>query len=166
MKKIIVAANEIEVLSLNAYTYDHGRGEKVLRIEVDENTASFEDLKAVLNGNEEPIQYFEDDALKCEYIGYNRFTSQYADGKHNIELHMASMETQMVLLAASNERITAENARITAENGTLAGIVAGLQKENVELKEQINNIDISGGNGNGASWDEMAAAIEEGVNEV
>lgn len=130
MKKIIVGETAIEVLSLSAYTYDYGRGEKVLRIEVDETAASFEELKAVLNGNEEPIQYFEDDALKCEYVGYNAFEALYKDGVYKVELHLASVESQMVMLLSSNERITAENARITAEN-------AG-------LKEQIKNINVSG----------------------
>ena len=138
MKKIVIGATEIEVLSLNAYAYDGGRGEKVLRIEVDENTASFEDLKSVLNGSEAPIQYFEDDTMKCEYVGYNKFTAQYSDGKYKVELHLASVETQMVLLMASNERISAVNA-------TLAGVVADLQIENANLKEQVNNINVSDG---------------------
>lgn len=144
MKKIIVATNEIEVLNLSAYTYDGGRGEKVLRIEVDENTASFDTLKTVLSGNEEPIQYYEDEAMKCEYSGYTKFEALYTNGVYKVELHMGSMGEQMLLLAASNERITAENARITAENNSLAGIVAGLQKENAGLKEQIESINVNG----------------------
>ena len=163
MKKIVVGATEIEVQSLAPYVYDGGRGEKVLRITVDENTASFGDLKSLLNGNEEPIQYFVDDVLKCEYVGYTKFTATYADGKYKVEMHLGSMEQQMILLAASNERITGENARITAENETLANIVAGLQMENADLKEQVENMNVVAG---GASWDDMAAAIEEGVNEV
>ncbi len=144
MKKVVIGVTEIEVLSLSAYVYDGGRGEKVLRIEVDENTASFEDLKSALNGIEEPIQYFEDDALKCEYVGYNKFEAQYKDGVYKVELRMASVETQMVLLMASNERMTAENAQIKAENVALAGAVAGLQQENAELKEHLDNINVSG----------------------
>ena len=135
MKKIVIGATEIEVLSINAYAYDGGRGEKVLRITVDETVADFGDLKSVLNGNEEPIQYFEYDTLKCEYVGYNKFTSQYVDGKHKVELHMASVEEQLLLIMASNERITAVNA-------TLAGVVADLQTENDALKEQIENINV------------------------
>lgn len=144
MKKIVIGTVEIEVLNLNAYVYDGGRGEKVLRITVDENTASFTDLKSALNGSEEPIQYFEDDTLKCEYVGYNKFTAQYVDGNYKVELHMASVETQMVLLSASNERITADNARITAENVALAGAVADLQAENAGLKEQVAKISVNG----------------------
>ena len=144
MKKIIVATNEIEVLSLSAFTYDHGRGEKVLRIEVDENTASFDTLKTVLNGNEEPIQYYEDEAMKCEYVGYNKFEALYTNGVYKVELHLASVESQMLMVMASNERITAENARITAENNALVGIVAGLQKENADLKEQMGSINVNG----------------------
>lgn len=131
MKKIVIGATEIEVQSLAPFVYDSGRGEKVLRITVDENTASFDGLKAALDGSEEPIRYFEDDALKCEYVGYTKFTAQYAEGKYKVEMHMASLETQMILLAASNERITGENARITAENAA--------------LKEQIESIEVSGG---------------------
>lgn len=145
MNKIVIGATEIEVLDLNAYVYDQGRGEKVLRITVDENTASFGELKSLLDGNEEPIQYFEDDAMKCEYVGYTKFTAQYPGGVYKVELHMGSVEEQMILLMASNERITGDNARISAENVTLAGMVAGLQQENADLKEQVGNINVSGG---------------------
>lgn len=165
MKKIVIGATEIEVQSLAPFVYDSGRGEKVLRITVDETVADFGTLKSLLDGNEEPIQYFEDDALKCEYVGYTKFTATYPGGVYKVELHMASMETQMLLVMASNERITGENARITAENETLAGVVAalqgenadikaensaladavaGLQKENADLQNQIDNIEVSG----------------------
>lgn len=162
MKKIVIGATEIEVLDFKPYVYDSGRGEKVLRIDVDENAASFADLKSALDGNEEPIQYFEDDALKCEYVGYTKFTATYPGGVYKVEMHLGSIEQQMLLLATSNERITGENARITAENEALAGAVVNLQQENAALKEQMENIEVSGG----ASWDEMAVAIEEGVNEA
>lgn len=140
MKKIVIGTVEIEVQKLEPYSYDYGRGEKVLRITVDENTVSFEDLKSVLNGSEDPIQYFEDDKKKCEYVGYNKFTAQYKDGTYKVELHLAGMESQMVLLLASNERITAENARITEDNFALANAVVGLQKENTDIKEENSEL--------------------------
>ncbi len=130
MKKIVVGTTEIEVTDLSAYVYDSGRGEKVLRITVDENTASFGDLKSVLNENEEPIQYFEDDALKCEYVGYNKFEAQYKDGLYKVELHMASVETQMVLLMAANERISKEiaNINVGGEANEIINTMLGLEE--------------------------------------
>lgn len=144
MKKIVIGTTEIEVLDLNAFVYDQGRGEKVLRITVDENTASFGDLKSLLDGNEEPIQYFVDDVLKCEYTGYTKFTATYPGGVYKVEMHMGSVEEQMILLMAANERITGENARITADNATLANVISGLQEENAALKEQIKIFEVSG----------------------
>lgn len=148
MKAILVGSTEIEVVSFNAYTYSGGRGEKVLQLKIAAENVTFEALKETLDNNELPIQCMEDDTLVCEYVGYNKFEAQYKDGFYDVELHMASVETQMVLLAAANERITAE--------------LVVLQQENADLKEQMENISVSGG----ASWDEMALAIEEGVNEV
>ncbi len=144
MEKIKVGTVEIAVLSVRPYVYGQGRGEKVLLIEVDENTVSFGELKAVLHGSEEPILHYVDDKLKCEYTGYDKFTATYSDGIYKVEMHMASMETKMVLVMAANERITAENARITEENAELTGVVADLQQENAALKEQVKEINVNG----------------------
>lgn len=135
MKKIVVGANEIEVKSLVPYVYDGGRGEKVLRITVDEKTVSFEELKSVLNGIEEPIQYFEDDAFKCEYVGYGTFEAQYKDGAFHVELHKTSITEQMSALLVANEKLTEALNALDEANGVASATIAMLEEQNAMLME-------------------------------
>lgn len=140
MEKIIIGETAIEVLSLSAYTYDYGRGEKVLRIEVDETAASFEELKAVLNGNEEPIQYFEDDALKCEYVGYTEFECQYANGVFKIEIKKGALVDQVNALLTANERLNMALSALDEANGKASATIAMLEEQNAMLEACILEI--------------------------
>lgn len=140
MNKIIVGAVEIEVLKVSAFTYDYGKGEKVLRIEVDDAVASFADLQAALEGATLPIQYFEGDTLKCEYVGYNKFESQYKDGIHKVEMHKATVDEQMSALLVANEKLTEAQAALEKANEQANKTIEMLEEQNTMLEACILEI--------------------------
>lgn len=113
MKKIVIGTTEIEVKSLTPFAYSQGKGEKVLRIEVDATVATFDQLRAALEGATDPVQFWEDDALVCEYVGYGVFEAQYKDGVYTVELHKKSLDEQMSALLVANEKLTKANATLT-----------------------------------------------------
>ncbi|HEX3077787.1 MAG TPA: hypothetical protein VHQ24_13070 [Lachnospiraceae bacterium] len=86
MKKIIIGDSKILVEQVYPYRYDYGKGKEVLRIEVSESNHKFEEL-LLLKDNESSLQYYEDDALKNEYVGYYQdFSCSYQNGVYSIEL--------------------------------------------------------------------------------
>jgi len=113
MKKIVIGTTEIEVKSLTPFAYSQGKGEKVLRIEVDATVATFDQLRAALEGATDPVQFWEDDALACEYVGYGVFEAQYKDGVYTVELHKKSLDEQMSALLVANEKLNQANATLT-----------------------------------------------------
>lgn len=151
MKKIKVGAVEIEVISLEPYVPSYGRGEKMLLIEA-AKTVPFQLLQETLDGTQEPIQYFEDEELVCEYAGYNSFEASYSDGKFTVTLRMATIQEQIVAALNAQERLTRESislnnslAVLSEENVSLRNEVQHLIEENASLMEQVNNIVISDG---------------------
>lgn len=120
MKKIVVGNVEIEVLALTPFVYSQGKGEKVLRIEVDATVADFGQLRAALEGAPEPVQFWEDEAMACEYVGYGIFEAQYKEGKYFVELHKTSMDEQMSALLVANEKLNKANAALTKAAEALA----------------------------------------------
>lgn len=129
MKKIVIGATEIEVLDFKAFSPDYGRGEKYLKFEVDASVTPFDVLKTALDRNEMPVQYFEDDVLKCEYVGYGVFKSQYENGKHKVDLHMNSIVQQMDALLLANEKLNDANTKLQMASDMLA-------EQNTILSEQ------------------------------
>lgn len=129
MKKIIVGSTEIEVKSLTPFAYSQGKGEKVLRIEVDATVANFEQLRAALEGAKDPVQFWEDTTMVCEYVGYGVFEALYKDGVYTVELHKKSLDEQMSALLVANEELTRANA-------TQKQVSAMLLAQNEALAEQ------------------------------
>ena len=113
MKKIVIGTTTIEVKNLTPFAYSQGKGEKVLRIEVDATVASFDQLRTTLEGATDPVQFWEDDALACEYVGYGVFEAQYKDGVYTVELHKKSLDEQMSALLVANEKLNQANATLT-----------------------------------------------------
>lgn len=120
MKKIVIGTTEIEVKSLTPFAYSQGKGEKVLRIEVDATVASFEQLRAALENAKNPVQFWDGDAMACEYVGYGVFEAQYKDGVYTVELHKKSLDEQMSALLVANEQLSKANAVLTQTAAALA----------------------------------------------
>ena len=144
MKKIVIGTTQIEVKSLTPFAYSQGKGEKVLRIEVDATVATFEQLRATLENAKDPVQYKEGDALVCEYVGYGVFEALYKDGVYNVELHKKSLDEQMSALLVANEELTKANdtqkqvsEMLLAQNETLTKQNATLDKTLAEVLEVI-----------------------------
>lgn len=168
MKTILVGSTEIEVTSFNAYTYTNGRGEKVLQFKVSAENANFETLKGVLENNEQPIQYMEDDALVCEYVGYGAFEAQYSEGVFSVEMHKTTITEQMNALLNANERLLLANDALqqtsdmlVAQNEVLAEQNMMLEFTMAELMEvtipaMLEEVMISA-----VGHDEMLAALDE-----
>lgn len=113
MKKIVIGKTEIEVKNLTPFAYSQGKGEKVLRIEVDAAVASFDQLRTILEGATDPVQFWDDNTMACEYVGYGVFEAQYKDGVYTVELHKKSLDEQMSALLVANEKLSKANAVLT-----------------------------------------------------
>lgn len=138
MKKIVIGTTAIEVKSLTPFAYTQVRGEKekVLQIEVDAAVATFEQLRAALEGAKDPVQYKEDDELVCEYVGYGVFSAKYKDGVYTVELHKTSLVEQMSALLVANENLNKANATLTKTAKALAAQNEALAAQNEALVEQ------------------------------
>lgn len=130
MKKIVIGTTEIEVKSLTPFAYSQGKGEKVLRIEVDATVASFDQLRTLLEGATDPVQFWEDDTMVCEYVGYGVFEAQYKDGVYTVELHKKSLDEQMSALLVANEKLNKANTVLTQAAEALAEQNAALAEQN------------------------------------
>jgi len=119
MNIIATKGEELPVISLRPYAYANGKNEKFLKIEVSADSTTFDELRALLEGNTEPIEYYEDDALMCEYNGYSAFDCTYHEGKFTVELHKGTIVSQMSALLNSNETLLTENATLKENNAFL-----------------------------------------------
>lgn len=137
MKKIVVGTTEIEVIKANAFVYEYGRGEKVVIIEVADGVVSFDDMKNLLEGNKEPIQYFDDETLLCEYVGYEKVEGTYANGTYKIELHKAGVSEQMAALLTANEKLNTALSALEEANAKAKGTIEMLEAQNAMLMECI-----------------------------
>ena len=96
IKKIKFGDTELVISNINPYRYEYGKGKEVLRIEILDSNASFDDIKK-LDGNEDPIYYYENDTLKLPYEGYvYDFSCQYSEGKYSIELKRMDKTERLV----------------------------------------------------------------------
>lgn len=134
MKTILIGSTEIAVISCEPYTYSNGRGEKVVRFKVAAENATFDDLKTVLENNNQSIQYREDDNLVCEYIGYGGFEAQYSNGVYTIEMHKASIDDQMNALLNANERLLKANDALQQTSDMLVAQNEILAEQNTMLE--------------------------------
>ena len=84
------------VSNLYPYRYDYGKGNEVLRIDIPETSASFDDIKK-LDGFDEPIYYYENDMLKQPYEHYSvDFSCQYQNGTYSVELKRLNETERLV----------------------------------------------------------------------
>lgn len=140
MKTILVGSTEIEVTSFNAYTYSNGRGEKVLQFKVLAENATFEDLRGVLENNEQPIKCMEDDVLVCEYVGYGVFEAQYSNGVYDVEMHKTTITEQMNALLNANEKLNSAVAALESANAKADETIKMLEEQNAMLEACILEI--------------------------
>lgn len=140
MKKIVIGTTEIEVKSLTPFAYSQGKGEKVLRIEVDATVATFDQLRTALEGTTDPVQYKEDDALVCEYVGYGVFEAQYKDGVYIVELHKKSLDEQMSALLVANEKLNRANFTLTQAAEALEAQNEALVAQNAMLDATLAEV--------------------------
>lgn len=95
-KKIKFGENELIVSNLYPYRYEYGKGNEVLRIDITEMNASFDDIKK-LDGFEGIIYYYENDMLKQPYENYSAgFSCQYQDGTYSVELKRLNETERLV----------------------------------------------------------------------
>lgn len=96
IKKIKFGENEIIVSNLYPYRYEYGKGNEVLRIDIPETSASFDDIKK-LDSFEGIIYYYENDILKLPYENYSAgFSCQYQDGIYSVELKRLNETERLV----------------------------------------------------------------------
>lgn len=119
MNIVVTKGEELEVISLVPYAYPGGNNEKYLKVKVSAENTSFEELRALFEGNEDPIEYYEGDALKCEYNGYSSFECTYHEGVFTVELHKGTVMTQLSALLVSNEKLLTANAKLEKSNEIL-----------------------------------------------
>jgi len=119
MNIIATKGEELEVISLVPYAYTNGKSEKFLRVKVSAENTTFDELRALFEGNEDPIEYYEDDALKCEYNGYSSFDCTYHEGVFTVELQKGTLTTQINALLVSNEKLLTANAKLEESNKLL-----------------------------------------------
>ena len=119
MNIIVTKGEELQVISLTPFAYMGGKGEKVLQIKVSAENATFDELRALFEANTDPIEYYEGDALKCEYNGYSSFDCTYHEGVFNIELKKGTLTAQVDALLVSNEKLLTANARLEESNKIL-----------------------------------------------
>lgn len=119
MNIIVTKGEELQVISLTPFSYMGGKGEKVLKIEVSADNATFDDLRRLFEGNTDPIEYYEGEELKCEYNGYSSFDCSYHDGVFKVELKKGSLTSQVDALLVSNEKLLVANARLEESNKIL-----------------------------------------------
>ena len=120
MNIIATKGEELEVISLVPYAYTTGKNEKFLKVKVSAENTTFEELRALFEGNEEPIEYYEEDALKCEYNGYSSFECTYQDGVFTVELQKGTVTEQLNALLVSNEKLLTANAKLEESNKILS----------------------------------------------
>jgi len=140
MNIIATKGEELEVISLRPYMYANGKNEKYLEIKVSTENATFEELRALFEGNEEPIEYYEGDDLKCEYNGYSAFDCTYHEGVFTVELQKGTIVKQMQALLVSNENLLTANATLKKSNELLKNNSDMLLEQNGVLNATLTDL--------------------------
>lgn len=140
MNTIIINNQELEVIKLTPFAYMSGKGEKTLQIKVAAEVAGFDVLKELFEGNESAIQYYEDETLVCEYVGYSSFECQYADGVFSIELKKGTLVDQMTALLNANETLSKAVDTLEKANATANETIELLTAQNAMLEACILEI--------------------------
>ena len=153
--KVLIGTQELLVRNHYAQRFPNGR--LVLKMEIPEDEISYSDLKALIKGNTDDIVATNDDGTEHTYSGFG-YTVQITDkddGYLYCELECVSeAEYQIGLL----------KAKVREQDTIITNQAIAFQNKVQRLQEEINNVNT--GSADGASWDEIASAIEEGVNEV
>lgn len=70
------------------YPYRYPTGKLCLRFVIEATNVEFTELYNLLNGNQNPIEYYknnEDEKPVCTYYDYSEFTCQYENGQFHVE---------------------------------------------------------------------------------
>ncbi len=137
MNTVVINNQELEVMQLTPYAYMSGKGEKTLQIKVSAEVAGFDVLKELFEGNESAIQYYEDETLVCEYVGYSAFECQYTEGVFSIELKKGTLVDQMTALLNANETLSKAVNTLELANATAAETIEMLETQNAMLEACI-----------------------------
>lgn len=140
MNTILINNQELEVIKLTPFAYMSGKGEKTLQIKVAAEVAGFDVLKELFEGNESAIQYYEDETLVCEYVGYSSFECQYADGVFNVELKKGTLVDQMTALLNANETLNMAISALDEANAKASATIEMLEAQNAMLEACILEI--------------------------
>lgn len=140
MNIIATKGEELEVISLRPYMYANGKNEKFLKIEVSAENTTFEALRALFEGNEDPIEYYEGDELKCEYNGYSAFDCTYHEGVFTVELQKGTLVKQMQALLVSNENLLTANNALKKSNELLKNNSNMLLEQNAVLNSTLTEV--------------------------
>lgn len=84
--KIKIGSTELVVREF--YPFRYADGKLVLRFEVKQSDMDFQELRKLLQNNQNPIEFYEkenDSKPACVYYGYSEFTVQYEQGKYYVE---------------------------------------------------------------------------------
>lgn len=137
MNTILINNQELEVIKLTPFAYMSGKGEKTLQIKVAADVAGFEVLKGLFEGNEGAIQYYEDETLVCEYVGYSAFECQYAEGVFSVELKKGTLVDQMTALLNANETLSKAINTLELANAQKQETIEKLEGQNDLLMQCI-----------------------------
>lgn len=140
MNTILINNQELEVIKLTPFAYMSGKGEKTLQIKVAAEVAGFDVLKELFEGNESAIQYYEDEQLVCEYVGYSSFECQYSEGVFSIELKKGTLVDQMTALLNANETLSKAVDTLEKANATANETIELLTAQNAMLEACILEI--------------------------
>ena len=140
MNKIKVGTTEIQVVTLRPYAYVNGKNEKFLKIEVSADVADFGYLRELLENTEETIEYYEDEELKCSYVGYGKFEAQYKEGVYTVEMHKTSIVEQMSALLNANETLSLANATLQETTDMLLAQNEILTEQNTMLTFTLSDV--------------------------
>lgn len=83
-----IKVGDIELAVKEFYPFRYADGKLVLRFEVKQSDMDFQELRELLQDNQDPIEFYQKESdLKpdCIYYGYSEFTVQYEQGKYCVE---------------------------------------------------------------------------------
>lgn len=132
--KIKILEQELKVK--NFYPYRYPNGKLVLRFEVEDEEIGFNGIYNLLNNNEYPIEFYEDDydlSPKCTYYGYSELSVNYSNGVYKVEQATPStVQSAIDTLKAKSE----------TQERTIQEQEEKIKEQSEKIKEQTENIDM------------------------
>lgn len=132
--KIKILEQELKVK--NFYPYRYPNGKMVLRFEVTDETVSFSDIYSLLNDNQFPIEFYENDedlSPKCTYYGYSELSVNYNNGVYKVE-----QATPSTVQSA----IDTFKAKSETQERTIQEQAEKIKEQSEKIQEQAENIDM------------------------